>query len=238
MNKFGLEKASFVLYTKLFNLSLFFGIDDLQNDTLFLLGQFCDIKLESLCSFNVAQSGRSGTVSEDGDPKEYVDDLLEAIWQAYNNVVVTGSTALQTLLATFVYAGRNRFFECEGVRALSDKCPMFGNEIFKLMVGNTNGNGRMFAPAPDAVRRVSTEFDHSHKSQHPDRCANCLGVFDEKKSRKAMYNPFVASTRPHTYCLPCVEENAKVAAPLWRVEPQHIKESRDSKEKNNKNGKE
>ncbi|KAK0624431.1 hypothetical protein B0T14DRAFT_554280 [Immersiella caudata] len=231
INTFGLANGTFFMYASLFNLAQAFELENLADDALSLLGQFCDIKLKSLCSLDPVEPGHTGVAGDASDPSSYIDDLLKATWKAYEVDVGNHGTALQALLATFVYAGRNRLFQCEGFREISNTIPMFGNAIFKLMLGTVGEQDPKFAPKPEAVREVSSGLDHTHKSQHPDRCAHCHGVFDNKTLKKGMYNPFVAVVRPSTYCLPCVDKNANVAVPLWRQEPLTTKEGKENREK-------
>ncbi|KAK0648059.1 hypothetical protein B0T16DRAFT_444245 [Cercophora newfieldiana] len=231
MDKFGLEHGSFFKYASLFNLAQLFELQSLADDALSLLGQYCDMKLKSLCSLDADKTGRSATVGSASDPSQYLNDLLEAIRKAYLVDVSQDGTPLQQLLATFVYAGRNRLLQCAGFHQLSNDVQQFGNDIFKLMIGKPNDNSPNYAPASDAIHKVSTGLDHTHKSQHPDRCAHCNGLFDDKNSKKAMYNPFIAVVRPATYCAPCVTENANSPAPLWRLPPAPTKETTKEKEK-------
>jgi hypothetical protein len=217
MTKYALEKGSFVMYTELYNLGLKFGIDSLQSDALTLLGQYCDTKLRQLCTYDPTKSGRAGVVDEEvNNPAEYMPNLLESIWKAHDGIPSSPSNALQSLLATFVYAGRNRLLSHEGFHQLSEQCPQFGNDIFKLMLGKTVSE---YSPGEghDAVKRVGTGVDHSHRSQAPDRCAHCAEVFDGRKNRRAMWNPFEGAWRPATFCFECVRGNEGFGAPLWRV---------------------
>ncbi|KAK1753705.1 hypothetical protein QBC47DRAFT_430607 [Echria macrotheca] len=218
MTKYALDQGSFVIYTELYNLGRKFGIDSLQSDALTLLGRYCDTKLRRLCTYDPSKSGRSGVVDEDAaDPGGYMHDLLEAIWKAYDGITPTNqSNGLQSLLATFVYAGRHTLLSHEGFRRLSLECPRFGNDVFKLMLGETVSE---YSPgdAHDAVRRVGTGVDHSHRSQAPDRCAHCAEVFDGDKNKRAMWNPFEGAWRPATFCWECVRGNEEGGAPLWRI---------------------
>ncbi|KAK4442120.1 hypothetical protein QBC34DRAFT_313757, partial [Podospora aff. communis PSN243] len=226
MDKFALSKGSFCLYADLYNLAQTFQLDNLADDALSLLGQYCDIKLKLLCTI-----GPDGELSSASDPADYIDDLLEAVWKAYD--ASREGTGLQALFSTFVFAGRNRFFRHEGFRQLADKNPMLGNDIFKLMLGKVDDKDPKFAPTTQTVHDLSSGLDHTRKSQHPDRCAHCHGVFDVAKTlKKGMYNPFFAAVRPASYCAPCVDKNAKSTIPLWRMEPLSIKEGKENIKEN------
>lgn len=210
--KFNLEKGTFVMFANIYNIGLTFKLPALQGDALTMLGQFCDAKLAALCSYDAATSGRNGVLSPAGDPAAYGADLLEAIWRAYNEV--PESNELQAMLATFVYAGRARLFYLDGFPDLSERCPMFGNDIFKVMLGTTIS---AYTPGHDAMRRISVALDHTHRSQHPDRCTHCNEVFNDTKNQRGMYNPFELTVRPATYCAVCVSTTETAGIPLWRI---------------------
>ena len=211
------------MFINLYNIGLTFRLLALQTDALTLLGQFCDVKLAALCSYDPATLGRNGVPSPAGDPTAYGTDLLEGIWRGYNEV--PESNELQALLATFVFAGRARLFTLEGFQALSETCPMFGNDIFKVMLGTTissytpnfspDGSPSSPSESNETMRNLSIGLDHTHRSQHPDRCTHCHEVFNDTRNQRGMYNPFALTVRPATYCVACVEA-AGDAAPLWR----------------------
>ena len=140
-------------------------------------------------------------------------DLLAAISLAFTPPDI--ETDLQLLLAAFCYGGRTRLFTYPEFRDLAYTCPAFGNTIFKLMLPGM----RASEYAPVAVCVTASGVDHTHRSQHPDRCAHCDRTFaDSAKRRKAMFNPFEANVRASTYCATCVERNEGQEAPLWRME--------------------
>ncbi|KAK3936042.1 hypothetical protein QBC46DRAFT_270445 [Diplogelasinospora grovesii] len=220
MTKFNLKSGSFVVYSNLYNLGEQFQVEALCDDALTLLGQYADQKLEEICSYDRATSGRHGVENNTVDLSYVEEDLFRAIWAAYGSV--QHSTRLQSLLASFVWAGRDRLLPgfAEGFMNLADRVPQFGTDIFKLMLGN---NTSQWIPSAEAVRDACTGFDHTRKTQHPDRCEWCDEVFDEVKNKKAMYNPFKAVTRPVAWCEPCVDAKKSV---LWRVEGEDVEEEK------------
>ncbi|KAK5651859.1 hypothetical protein OQA88_11628 [Cercophora sp. LCS_1] len=213
--KFHLDNGSFTMYTNLYNLGLYFKLTTLQTDALTFIGRYADIKLKTLCSYDPQLSGRSGVVSDTSSPAPFIEDLLRAIWKAYT--VSTEPNELHKLLATFVFAGRNRLLLEDGFVELANTVPMFGTEMFKLMLRETRS---AFCPPDTSIRRVACGFDHAHKSQHPDRCGHCNEVFDDQTNRKAMYSPFEGALRPVTYCSECVGKGENEEVPLWRVPPE------------------
>lgn len=200
------------MYARLYNLGQSFEYKPLCDDALTLLGQYCDKKLVDVCSYEVGASGRKGVVDElRGNPRVFIDDLLQAIEISYDQS--EHSTSLQSLFASFVWAGRDRLFHREELVHFADKCPRFGNDMFKLMLGH---NPCQWFPSANISRTMCTSLDHSRKTQHPDRCECCDEVFDEAKIRKALYNPFNVIVRTGAWCAPCVEKH-KGDAPLWRT---------------------
>jgi hypothetical protein len=217
------------MFANLFIIGQTFDLENLRADALSLLGQFCDAKLEVLCSYEVAESGRNGVVGESSNPFSYISDLIHAIYNAYANGFPGASTELQVLLCTFVWAGRSRLLQSEHFKELADKVPRFCVDMFKLMLGGKTDNDPHYTPVPFAIQKISTGLDHSPKTQHPDRCGHCHGVFnDHTKAKKAMYNPFLGVMRPVTYCEPCVEKTKDTKVPLWRMSPQPMKESKEN----------
>ncbi|KAK3314137.1 hypothetical protein B0H66DRAFT_630542 [Apodospora peruviana] len=208
-------KKSFRTYVKLYNLGVTFDLSTLCDDALSLLGQLCDAKLLQLCAYDVHKSGRAGVPVTDPQtsPVPWIDDMKFAVWTAFSTSAEP--TRLQSLLCQFVWAGRDRLLHGEsGVfRELVDKQPMFGAAMFKVMLGeNLSG----WIPDAEQVKQVCMGFDHSRKTQHPDRCAKCEEVFDEAQVRKALYHPFRAAVRAPAWCAPCVEAHPG-PAPLWRA---------------------
>ena len=206
------------MYAKLYKIAATFQLSHMQDDALSLLGQYCDKMLQMLCQLKTAKD--AGAIPGDSsDPSVFLDDLMQAIWIAYNET--REPDQLQNLLATFVYAARSRLFQRAELRTVADSCPMFGNTIFKLMLGQASTS---FPPGGDTITKMSAGLDHTQKTQHPDRCAHCHDVFDEKRAKKGMFNPFAAVTRPATYCVQCVKKNLDDPTPLWRIEPVNKKE--------------
>ncbi|KAK3320351.1 hypothetical protein B0T19DRAFT_404855 [Cercophora scortea] len=206
------DQGTFLQYANLFTVGEYFGIPSLAEDALTLLGQFCDARLRDLCSYDVAKSGRHGIPdAAKSDASAFMADLFNAIWHSY---AVTYPTRLRSLLASFVWAGRARLLHEQ--RAvfldLATRCPLFGNDVFKLALGE---NTPRWLPSGDAVREICTGFDHSRRTQHPDRCEQCDEVFDDEVHKKALYNPFSVTLRPAAWCAPCVEKNPDM--PLWRA---------------------
>lgn len=205
--------ATFEKYARLFNLATAFQLPHLTTDAKTLLGQFCDIHLRTLCTYDPTTSGRTGVLAPSPSHPPWLPDLLAAIHLAFPPTATTPATPLQLLLASFCYGGRTRLFTYPTFRALADTHPAFGNTIFRLMLPGTVSE---WAPAP--VCDTAAGVDHSHRSQHPDRCAHCDRTFaDSARRRKAMFNPFEANVRAATYCAACVERNEKQEAPLWRM---------------------
>ncbi|KAK0703242.1 hypothetical protein B0T26DRAFT_756801 [Lasiosphaeria miniovina] len=213
-------RMSFTRFAKLFALGDAFELEPLCDDALNLLGVFCDDKLRQLCSYDIKMSGRNGIIDEKSDGHDqYIEELIQVIEEAYTEV--RSPTRLQSLLSTFVWAGRERLLKTkeDGSNAflsLSERCPMFGNDIFRLTMGR---NLSEWLPGDAATKAAFTTIDHTHKTQHPDRCANCQECFDENLYLKAMYNPFQVVIRPAVYCKICVRENQDNLQPLWRQEP-------------------
>ncbi|KAK0713555.1 hypothetical protein B0T26DRAFT_753646 [Lasiosphaeria miniovina] len=212
--------VSFTQYANLFALGEAFELEPLFDDALDLLGVFCDEKLRQLCSYDIKMSGRSGIINEKLDGHEqYIKELIQVISEAYTEVL--RPSRLQSLLSSFVWAGRERLLKTkkDGSNAflsLSERCPMFGNDIFRLTMGSNLSN---WLPGDTATRATCTTIDHTRKTQHPDRCANCQECFDEGFYPKAMYNPFQVIVRPAAYCTSCVRKNRDNPQPLWRQEP-------------------
>ncbi|KAK0610672.1 hypothetical protein B0T17DRAFT_121324 [Bombardia bombarda] len=227
MEKFSLDKGSFQVYAKLFNLGENFLLATLADDALSMLGQFCDQKLAQICSFDLSKSGTEGVVKEDvGISKEYMDDLTKAIHIAYEGIGI--STRLQRLLAAFVWAGRERLSIADAFATVTEKCPMFGNDMFKLMLGQTTCE---WLPKIESGQHVSslnkaaTALDHTKRTQHPDRCYECMGTFDMKISPpriRAVYHPFEAKVRPLAWCNHCVDKYKE--APMWRLDSEELHE--------------
>ncbi|KAK3376233.1 hypothetical protein B0T24DRAFT_699543 [Lasiosphaeria ovina] len=212
--------ASFTRFAKLFALGDAFELEPLCDDALGLLGVFCDEKLRQLCSYDIKKSGRNGIMDGELDGHEqYIEELIQVIWEAYTEA--QRPTRLQSLLSSFVWAGRERLLKTkeDGSNAflsLSERCPMFGNDMFRLTMGS---NLSKWLPGDTTTRATCATLDHTHKTQHPDRCANCQECFDEGFYPKAMYNPFQVIVRPAAYCMSCVRKNRDNPQPLWRQEP-------------------
>ncbi|KAJ4337535.1 hypothetical protein N0V85_009906, partial [Neurospora sp. IMI 360204] len=206
-----------------------FCIPLLCRDSLTLLGQYLDTKLLLLCTYSVPASGRSGVIDHSDpllSPQSYATDLFDAIFQAYDGV--SCSTKLHSLLASFLWAGRDRLFRLPGLRALVDQCPMLGTDVFKLLLGD---NSSSFIP-PTTIKLTNvpggsdvdelkakhfsptcSRFDHTRKTQHPDRCECCDEVFDDERWAKRVFNPFKVVVRPAAWCRRCVEGKKNPNAP-------------------------
>ncbi|KAK0750553.1 hypothetical protein B0T18DRAFT_428483 [Schizothecium vesticola] len=198
--------ASFEQYARLFHLATTFALRELTNDAKTLLGRFCDRHLQTLCAYDPATSGRNGHLADSPRTPPFTPPDIE--------------TDLQLLLAAFCYGGRTRLFTFPDFRDLAYTCPAFGNTIFKLMLPGMPASEY----APVAVCVTASGVDHTHRSQHPDRCAHCDRTFaDSARRRKAMFNPFEANVRASTYCATCVEKNQGQEAPLWRMEAEPAK---------------
>ncbi|KAK3367771.1 hypothetical protein B0H63DRAFT_565671 [Podospora didyma] len=208
---------SFKRFVRLFNLGHEYSVTALCDDALALLRDFCDLKLAELCSYDTDKSGRHGVVDiHKHDPTDYIENLIDAIWASYT---VQTNTCAQALLCAFVWAGRERLLKedpyindyflkvCEG-------CPMFGNHMFQISMGVDPS--RWLPMSGEQVREVTMGFDHTHKTQHPDRCASCNECFDDKNMKKAMYTPFMVVARPAAYCLHCVKKHDPNDKPFWR----------------------
>ncbi|KAK3346339.1 hypothetical protein B0T25DRAFT_612762 [Lasiosphaeria hispida] len=218
MDKFGLDKGSFVMYTDLFNLGDRFQLPQLQEDAQCLMGCLCDFKLKELCSYDVNRSSRAGIISDETGPDDYMEDLFKAIWKAYTETgMPENPTIIQEMLATFVWAGRDRLLCHAGFNNIATRFPRFGNDIFKLMLGKSEAN---YLPEPTDINKIAVKITHGHRSQHPDRCVHCNDVFDDNRSRKAAFNPFEATVRHATYCSNCVLKNQESDVPLWRMPPE------------------
>lgn len=206
--------ATFEKYARLFTIASDFQLPHLTTDAKTLLGQFCDRHLLTLCTYDPTTSGRTGVLAPSPAHPPFLSDLLSAIHLAFPPTPTTPATPLQLLLASFCYGGRTRLFTYPAFRALADTHPSFGNTIFRLMLP---GTACEWAPAP--VCDTAAGVDHTHRSQHPDRCAHCDRTFgDSALRKKAMFNPFEANVRAATYCAACVKGNEKGEKPLWRME--------------------
>ncbi|KAM7190434.1 hypothetical protein V8F20_009717 [Naviculisporaceae sp. PSN 640] len=211
VEKFGPGKCDFVTYTRLYNLGQTFEYKPLSDDALTLLGQYCDKKLAEICSYDINESGRKGVVDQiRGNPDTFINDLLRAVRVAYDDT--EQSTSLQSLFVSFIWAGRDRLFQCKELMAFADQYPRFGTDMFKMMLGH---NPCKWFPS-NISRTMCVTLDHSRKTQHPDRCEGCDDVFDEAKVRKALYNPFNVAVRASAWCAPCVQKH-QGPAPLWRT---------------------
>ncbi|EDO65356.2 hypothetical protein GE21DRAFT_9538 [Neurospora crassa] len=222
-------------YVTLYNLGHTFRIPLLCRDSITLLGQYLDTKLLLLCTYSVPASGRSGVIDHSDpllSPQSYANDLFSAIFQAYSGV--SESTKLHSLLASFLWAGRDRLFRLPGLRQVVDQCPMLGTDVFKLQLGD---NSSSFIP-PTTIKLTNvpgggggggggdveelkakhfgptcSRLDHTRKTQHPDRCEACDEVFDEERWAKRVYNPFKVVVRPAAWCRRCVEGKTNPNAP-------------------------
>ena len=208
-------------YCTLYNLGHRFMVPLLCRDTLTLLGQYLDTKLLLLCTYSAPVSGRSGIIDHTDpllSPQSYSADLFKGIFTAYSTV--SQSTKLHSLLASFLWAGRDRLFRLPGFRAQIDQCPMLGTDIFKVLLGD---NSSSFIP-PTTIKLTNlpggsdidelkakhfgpscARLDHTRKTQHPDRCECCDEVFDDERWAKRVYNPFKVVVRPAAWCRRCVE---------------------------------
>ncbi|KAK3503262.1 hypothetical protein B0T13DRAFT_392737 [Neurospora crassa] len=221
-------------YVTLYNLGHTFRISLLCRDSITLLGQYLDTKLLLLCTYSVPASGRSGVIDYSNpllSPQSYANDLFSGIFQAYSGV--SESTKLHSLLASFLWAGRDRLFRLPGLRQVVDQCPMLGTDVFKLQLGD---NSSSFIP-PTTIKLTNvpggggggggdveelkakhfgptcSRLDHTRKTQHPDRCEACDEVFDEERWAKRVYNPFKVVVRPAAWCRRCVEGKTNPNAP-------------------------
>ncbi|KAK4642579.1 hypothetical protein QC761_0085980 [Podospora bellae-mahoneyi] len=59
-------------------------------------------------------------------------------------------------------------------------------------------------PNPDVTSHRLRTFDHTRKTQHPDRCELCGDVFDDDAHRRVMFDPYKVLLRPAGYCGICV----------------------------------
>ncbi|KAK3953809.1 hypothetical protein QBC32DRAFT_209287 [Pseudoneurospora amorphoporcata] len=208
-------------YCTLYNLGHRFSIPLLCRDSLTLLGQHLDTKLLLLCTYSAPASGRTGIIDHSDpvlSPASYSADLFAGIHVAYSGVSRT--TKLHSLLASFLWAGRDRLFRLPGLRSLVDQCPMLGTDICKVLLGD---NSSQFIPptmiklgnlpgGSDVEELKAKHFgvgcvrmDHTRKTQHPDRCECCDEVFDEERWAKRVFNPFKVVVRPAAWCRRCVE---------------------------------
>ncbi|KAK3492082.1 uncharacterized protein B0T23DRAFT_441486 [Neurospora hispaniola] len=217
-------------YVTLYNLGHTFRIPLLCRDSITLLGQYLDTKLLLLCTYSVPASGRSGVIDHSDpllSPQSYANDLFSGIFQAYSGV--SESTKLHSLLASFLWAGRDRLFRLPGLRQVVDQCPMLGTDVFKVQLGDNSSSfmppttiklGNVPGGGGDVEELKAKHFgptcsrlDHTRKTQHPDRCEACDEVFDEERWAKRVYNPFKVVVRPAAWCRRCVEGKTNPNAP-------------------------
>ncbi|KAK1832939.1 hypothetical protein QBC39DRAFT_303675 [Podospora conica] len=207
-----LTTGSFTKFAKLYKLGETFEIQKLMDDALTCLGQFCDDKLQVVCSY-APTSGRNGILAHPDADFEWIGDLFAAIYFAFGT---EKETSLQTMLVSFCFGGRMLFFGLPEFRHLVDNCWAFNTAMVKLMLP---GSVDPFAPVP--ICTTAADVDHTHRSQKPDRCGDCKKTFsDVDKNKKALYHPWKAEVRATTYCGICVERMKKDGlGPPWRREP-------------------
>ncbi|VBB81737.1 Putative protein of unknown function [Podospora comata] len=193
--------ATFSTYIKIFNLADQFGIETMCNDALTLLGQLADRHLEDLCTFDKVQSGREG-VPEPKSAFPY-HNLGIAILEAFSEERTVTDKRAHYLLANFLYAGRAVLLENQVLRDIVDRNIHLAAAMWHASQGR---NLAGWLPNPEVISHRLRAFDHSRKTQHPDRCELCDDVFDYEAHKRVMFDPYKVMLRPAGYCGVCVEK--------------------------------
>ncbi|KAK0714445.1 hypothetical protein B0T21DRAFT_250714, partial [Apiosordaria backusii] len=194
------DHAKFSIYVKIFNLADTFEVDTMRNDALTLLGQLADRHLEELCTFNKSLSGREGVVERKTNfPYQ---NLALAVLEAFGDE--RADKRAQCLLANFLYAGRAVLLENPQLKDIVERNIQLAAALWHASQGR---NLAGWLPNPDMIGTRLRAFDHSKKTQHPDRCELCDEVFDNENRRRVMYDPYKVVLRPAGYCGLCVEKH-------------------------------
>ncbi|KAK4183624.1 hypothetical protein QBC35DRAFT_393482 [Podospora australis] len=203
-------EATFEKYVELFKLGDEFGVEFVRDDALTMLGRLCDQKLVAICSFNKEWSGREGVVNPRAGASVDFVDLGVALHDAFEGGIRTDLRA-QSLLANFVYAGRAVLLEHPHLLNLVDSIDSIAAGLWRA------SNGQNLAGwLPNVKVKTFLGFDHTKKTQHPDRCELCDELFDDANRKRVMYDPHKVITRPAGYCGVCVEKHDGDAAPIFR----------------------
>ena len=187
---------------KFFNMGIFLGVDAMRDDALTLLGRLCDRELENICKFDRSLSDVKG-VQQPGKRVDTTDVCL-ALHEAFLKYSPGhGDLRAQCLLANCVFAGRSIFLDDENVRLLVDNTVTIAAAIFYASLGRDLAG---WLPNGTLIRERHFHFDHSKKTQHPERCELCDETFDAGKRKRAMYDPYKVVMRPAGYCASCVDK--------------------------------
>ncbi|KAK4173884.1 hypothetical protein QBC36DRAFT_193606 [Triangularia setosa] len=203
------EHATFANYVKIFKLADQFEVDTMRNDALTLLGQLADRHLEELCTFDKSLSGREGVL----EPKTSFpyQNLALAILEAFGGE--HDDKRAQCLLANFLYAGRAVLLENRRLKEIVDRDVQLAAALWHASQGR---NLAAWLPNPEVIGYRLRAFDHSKKTQHPDRCELCDDVFDSENRKRIMFDPYKVVLRPAGYCALCVEKHKDDPECLFR----------------------
>ncbi|KAK4198328.1 hypothetical protein QBC40DRAFT_331679 [Triangularia verruculosa] len=191
--------STFCHYVKIFNLADTFEVDTMLNDTLTLLGQLADRYLEEICTFDKSLSGREGVV----EPKATFPftNLAVAVLEAFGGE--RADKRAQCLLANFLHAGREVLLENAEMKAIVERNDQVAAALWRASQGRNLAN---WLPNSEVIGHRLRAFDHSIKTQHPDRCELCDEIFDNDKRKRIMYDPYKVHLRPAGYCGHCVDK--------------------------------
>lgn len=183
-------------------MGVFLGVNTMRDDALTLLGRLCDRALENICEFDRSLSDVKGV--QQANKQVNTTDLCLALHAAFLKYSPGhGDLRAQCLLANYVFAGRSILLEDENVRLLIDSTVTIAAAIFYATLGR---NLAGWLPNGTLVRDRHFHFDHSKKTQHPERCELCDETFDARKRKRAMYDPYKIVMRPAGYCASCVDK--------------------------------
>ncbi|KAK0671535.1 hypothetical protein QBC41DRAFT_385545 [Cercophora samala] len=203
------EHATFATYIKIFNLADQFQVETMSDDALSVLGQLADRYLEDLCSFDRAKSGREGV--PEPKPRFPYQNLGIAILEAFKDERT--DKRAQCLLANFVYAGRAVLLENQILRDIVERNVQLAAAMWHASQGR---NLAGWLPNPDVISHRLRAFDHTKKTQHPDRCELCDDVFDSDTHKRVMFDPYKVVLRPAGYCAVCVDKHKDDPECLFR----------------------
>ncbi|KAK3989085.1 hypothetical protein QBC44DRAFT_95300 [Cladorrhinum sp. PSN332] len=212
-----LDTKSFNLanFVKLFNIGVLFSVEAMRNDALTLLGQLCDRNLELICSYDRELSNSEGKFPDNKPPKICTDDLCLALHTAFLKSNTYSDLAAQCLLANYIYAARGVLLadssrsstitslSSSPVKQIIDNTPIIKAALWDASQGR---NLAGWLPDRKIIVERHNQFDHTRKTQHPDRCEMCDETFDGAHRKRVMYDPHKIVIRPVAYCLTCVEK--------------------------------
>ncbi|KAK4158862.1 hypothetical protein QBC43DRAFT_348336 [Cladorrhinum sp. PSN259] len=212
------KSNSLQVYVSLFNMGVLFGIHPMRDDALTLVGRRCDRLLERICSFDPDLSDVRGVLPKDLQRHLFQEssagaDLCLALNEAFLKLDTYTDQTAQCLLANYIHAGRSILLEDANLRQIINGTPLIAAALWYASQGRNLAN---WLPDSRVISERHNNFDHSKKTQHPERCELCDETFDGRNRKRVMYDPHKILMRPAGYCLACVEKSKGESRSIFR----------------------